>query len=365
MRPARRIAGQRVTGATTDQPQRWLDGALATDPAGIIVLTAAGTIAASNAQALELFACATTDELRTLCQPILKRLTSGLPRIDSPPAQQFELQVGRPQPRKIVVSAYPLDTGQMHWLLLTRTDDAARRFDGTLEHAARNQLLQRLYGTMRHDLHSPIQAVLWTFDLLQRAAQQAQVSPEQRAQLEESATLGRKELDRLKASVRRFLSYAIPATPDRERIDIAELAQAVQQVISAEASLFDVKMNVQLPEQPLTVDGVRGHLEQAVATLMLNAVDAILAGGTVTTVIREHDGKAEIVVSSSRTRGDAAAQERFDRHAVETFPRSAVGLHAARAVVLSHGGDLSELPGNGAPTLRLRLPIARPRSTGV
>ena len=234
-----------MTGATSDQPQRWLDGAFATDSAGIIVLTTAGAIAASNAQALELFACATTDELRALCQPILKRLTSGLPHAESPPAQQFELQVGRPQPRRIVVNAHPLGTGPMHWLLLTRTDDAARRFDGTLEHAARNQLLQRLYGTMRHDLHSPIQAVLWTFDLLQRAAQQAEVSPEQRAQLEDSAALGRKELDRLKASVRRFLSFAIPSSPDRERIDVAELAQTVQQVISAEASLFDVRMNVQ------------------------------------------------------------------------------------------------------------------------
>ena len=98
---------------------------------------------------------------------------------------------------------------------------------------------------------------------------------------------------------------------------------------------------------------------------MLNAVDAIPAGGTVNTVIREHDGKVEIVVSSNRSQADAAAQPvRHERHP-ETLPRGAVGLNAARAVVASHGGDLSELPGNGTPTLRLRLPIARPRSTGV
>ena len=352
-----------MTGATSDQPQHWLGGAFAADPAGIIVLTGAGTIAACNAHALELFACTSTEELRTLCQPILKRLTSGLPGAGAPPAQQFDLQIaGRPQSRKIVVSAHPLGTGQMHWLLLTRTDEAARRFDGTLEQAARNQLLNRLYGTMRHDLHSPIQAVLWTFDLLQRAAHQGEVSPEQRSQLEESATLGRKELDRLKGSVRRFLSFAMPSDSDRERVDLGELAQTVQHVISAEASLFEVKMTLQLPERPLVVEGVRGQLEQALATLMLNAVDAIPDGGTVTTAVREHDGKAEIVVNGTRMHDKPAPQSQAGRNGAQ---RSTVGLHAVRAVAASHGGDISDLPGNGSRTFRLRLSMTRPRNAGV
>jgi signal transduction histidine kinase len=348
-----------------DQPQQWLAGALDSDAAGIIVLSVGGTIAASNAQALQLFACANGEELRASCQPILKRLTSGLPRTDSPPAQQFELQIGagRPPAGKIVVSAHPL--GATHWLLLTRSDATARQFDGVLEHAARNQLLHRLYGTMRHDLHSPIQAVMWTFDLLQRAAQQAQVAPEQRTQLEESASLGRKELDRLKGSVRRFLSYATPVGAERERIDVGELAESVQQVISAEASLFEVKMTTQPSAQPLFVDGVRGQLEQAVATLMLNAVDAAPAGGTVSTTVREHEGRAEIIVSSSRAAEGAAVPRHNHDHAVDASPRSAVGLHAARAVAASLGGDISEPAGNGARTFRMRLPLARARTAVV
>jgi signal transduction histidine kinase len=342
-----------VTGAITDQPHG-LDVPFDTESAGIIVLTAAGAVTASNAQALELFACSTVEGLRALCQPVLKRLSSGLPLSGAAVAQQFELQLAaRPQARKIVVSAHPLGGGPMHWLLLARAADDARRLDGILEHAARNQLLHRLYGTMRHDLHSPIQAVLWTFDLLQRAAQQAEVGAEQRTQLEESATLGRKELDRLKGSVRRFLSYAMPSG-DRERIDIGRLAQDVQQVISAEASLFEVKMAV------LVIEGVRSQLEQAIAALMLNAIDAIPAGGTVTSSVREHEGQAEIIVSSN----GVAAQPRA-RDAATGVPRSTVGLHAARAVAHSLGGDISEPPGNGARTFRMRLPLARPRTSGM
>lgn len=348
-----------MTGAITDQPHG-LDVPFGAESAGIIVLTAAGAVTASNAQALELFACATVEELRALCQPVLKRLSSGLPLAGAAVPQQFELQLAaRPQARKILVSAHPLGGGQMHWLLLARAADDARRLDGILEHAARNQLLHRLYGTMRHDLHSPIQAVLWTFDLLQRAAQQTEVSAEQRAQVEESATLGRKELDRLKGSVRRFLSYAMPSA-DRERIDIGMLAQDVQQVISAEASLFEVKMAVQAPPQPLVIEGVRSQLEQAIAALMLNAIDAIPAGGTVTSSVREHEGQAEIIVSSN----GVAAQPRA-RDAATDSPRCTVGLHAARAVAQSLGGDISEPAGNGARTFRMRLPLARPRTSGM
>jgi signal transduction histidine kinase len=356
-----------VTGANPDQPQLWLAAASEADTAGIVVLSASGSIAASNPHAFELFACANAEELRTLCQPILKRLSSGLPRGDSPPAQQFELQIGAPpQPRKVVVNAHPLGGGPMHWLLLARSEAAAQRANGVLEHAARNQLLHRLYGTMRHDLHSPIQAVLWTFDLLQRAAQQAEVSAEQRTQLEESATLGRKEIDRLKGSVRRFLSFAMPTATDRERIDVAELAQDVQRVISAEASLFDVKMNMQPPAQPLGIEGVRAALEQTLAVMMLNAVDAIPEGGSVITTLREHEGQAEIIVSASRAAGAAAAHARGTRNDPgAALPPAGVGLYAARAVAASHGGDLSEPAGNCARTFRLRLPLARPRATGM
>ena len=174
-RPDPDSSGESVTGPISDKPQHGLDVPFDSESAGIIVLTAAGLIAASNARALALFACASVDELRTLCQPVLKRLSAGL-RPASVTAQQFELQVvTRPQPRKIVVSAHPL-VGQGDWLLLTHAEGDARRTDDLLEQAARNQLLQRLYGTLRHDLHSPIQAILWTFDLLQKAALQAPVS---------------------------------------------------------------------------------------------------------------------------------------------------------------------------------------------
>jgi signal transduction histidine kinase len=188
------------------------------------------------------------------------------------------------------------------------------------------------------------------------------VSPEQRAQLEESATLGRKELDRLKASVRRFLSFAMP-TADRERIDVGALAEDVQRVIAAEASLFEVRMNVQPPPHALIVEGVRSQLEQALAALLLNAMDAIPAGGSVTTTVREHGGQAEIIVSASAV-GAAAAHARTHQPA-DSGTRTAVGLSAARAAATSHGGDISEPAGTGARTFRLRLPLVRARIAGV
>lgn len=363
---ARATTGACVTGAIGDQFERWFEDARETAPAGLVILTAAGAVAVGNAAALDLLGCTSTDELRPLLQPVLKRLEST-PSDSSPPgAQRFDMQVPvRSQTRRIVGSARRLEHEQLRWLLLLRSEEQARAFDATLQHAASNQLLQRLHGTLRHDLNSPIQAALWTFDLLQRAVGLLQVDPAQRAPVEETTARGRKELARLKEAMRRLLSFVTPSPDERERVDVRDLAGDAQRLIATEASLFEVKMGLELPSQPLVVEGVRGQLEQALVTLMLNAVDAIADGGSVTTAVRELEGLAEIVVRGSPTADGTMAGRGVSAHARLGTRHATVGLHAARSIAAAHGGDLSEPPSAGPLTFRLRLPLARPQNRSV
>ncbi len=351
-----------MTGATEGQVGRWFEDRRGEIPAALVVLAADGAVAVSNPEALELLACANSGELRALLQPIVKRLDASSSGSSVSSTERFEFQVpGERQARRIVLSARRLGGDQLRWLLLLQSDHQSREFETTLQHAARNQLLQRLQGTMRHDLNSPIQAALWTFDLLQRALQQSPVNPEQKAQLEESTALGRKELARLKDAVRRFLSFAASPGGDRERLDACELVSDIQRMISPEASLREVAMTIDLPSEAIFVEGVRNQLEQALATLMINAVDHTPPGGTIRTSVAQHDGRLEIAISSLSPAGDSARGP----PPAEPATQNAIGLHAARSIMMSHGGDVSQLPGGPARIDRVRLPLARGKSPSL
>lgn len=353
--------GALVTGTAQDQLAGWLEDARGSAPAGVVVLTAAGAVAASNSAALEMLECSGTNGLRALLQPLLKRLASQVAAPADGSAQEFELQVRTPsRARRIAVRAHALSGEQLHWLLLLRSDPDAVAVEDALQNAARSQLLQRLHGTLRHDLNSPIQSIVWTIDLVQRAVEQSQLPPQQGSQLQQSVALARKEIVRLKGAVRRLLSFAIPAIDERERVDLNQLATEAQRLVATEAALFEMPMALELCDQPLFVEGVRGQLEQALAALLLNAIDALPNGGAITVAVRERDRVAELVVSCE-PRADAGRATHVDDVAPGAAARGAVDLHGTQAIVAAHGGDVSEQSSGGARTFRLRLPLARPR----
>src|SRR5262245_54775013 len=324
-----------MNAVTPKHLESWLEDKRGAEP-GMVIMGTGGAIATSNQRAFQLLNCANTEEMRLLVQPVVKRLAASSSEA-ALGGQQFELHVReRLQTRRIMVTAHALGTDHLRWLLLLYPEEQARGRDQVLQNSARNELLGRLHGTVRHDLNSPIQALLWTFDLLQKAAHQAEMPAEQRSQIDETASMGRKELARLKNAVRRFLSFALVESEEPERLDLKEVLEEVHRVLAAEASLFDVRVNLELPPQDLFVKGRRGQLEQAIAALVLNAVDSAPAGKCVTVVLEAQAGNAVIVVHS------APVVREIETRPLALPARAPVPLHAAHAIAAQHGGDINE-----------------------
>lgn len=327
-------------------------------PSAFVIMSADGRITAANDATRELLARKSDDDLRSLLGPLLAELNS-LPQAPDVP-HRFELQVpGSAEGAGIVGFAQRLDDDACRWLLMLQPADPALGSGRMMRHAWRIQLLQRLYGTMRHDLNSPIQAVSWTFDLLQRVAQNVQLTPEQRAKLDESTAIGRKELARLKAAVHRFLSFAVPSAGEPERLDAGELLEDVQRLIAAEASLADVNVTLESRAQAPLVEIERAPFEQALVTLLFMAIDDTARGGTVAIALSEVGGMVEIAIRGGPQDGDP------ESHPGEAdIPRSerlseSSGLHAVRAIAMAFGGDLDDHPGKNGRAFHLRLPRAR------
>lgn len=115
----------------------------------------------------------------------------------------------------------------------------------------------------------------------------------------------------------------------RANAQSVELAQLTQDVLDIIANAVDARVTVTTDFTPRRIMGVRGELEQLVASLVLNALDAMPSGGVLHLAVHSNPGSAVLEVA-----GDGE------------FPPDWLGLSLARRVVEHHKGDLRVVPHN-------------------
>jgi signal transduction histidine kinase len=147
-----------------------------------------------------------------------------------------------------------------------------------------------------------------------------------------------------------------------ETFDLRDpVREAVQRVVPLARGH---KVTVDLPDDPILVEGDRGRIRVAVRNLLENAVKYSPGGGEVRCSIREEARQTSISVSDQ---GIGIQQSqlkrlfgRFER-AAQTgpcqIPGTGLGLHLAREIARAHDGELrvSSEPGKGS-TFVLVLP---------
>lgn len=89
------------------------------------------------------------------------------------------------------------------------------------------------------------------------------------------------EISRLEASIQSFLDFARPPTLEMAPAEIQEIIEYTLKLVSARASQQAVELRVLLPEQPVVARVDRAQLRQLLLNLLLNALDALEAGGVV------------------------------------------------------------------------------------
>src|SRR5271166_3076768 len=221
--------------------------------------------------------------------------------------------------------------------------------------AAWRELARRL----AHELRNPLFPMQITVENLQRARQ---LENKQFMEVfnESTATL-RAELANLNAIVGRFSDFAKMPVPHFSRVNVNEALRDAVRLF--EAQFHAVGKPIIAPEfflaEPLPeIDADAEMLHRAFQNLVLNAMDAMPAGGPLSMRTLEHDGNVRIEVSDT---GKGLTPEECSRLFTPYYTTKSqgtgLGLAIVQSVVSDHHGTISVVSeeGRGA-TFRIELP---------
>ncbi len=213
--------------------------------------------------------------------------------------------------------------------------------------AAWRELARRL----AHELKNPLFPLQLTVENLVRARQQ---TPEQFEEVfrESSRTL-LAEIANLKGIVGRFSEFSKMPQPKLQAVQVNEVLRGVVQLFQAQLEApgrAKIRCDLQLDPHLETVAADAELLHRAISNLVLNAMDAMPEGGTLSLRTRGDGGNVVIEVADTGAGLTAEECERiFTPYYTSKAHGTGLGLAIVQSVVSDHGGSIhvKSEPGRG------------------
>jgi two-component system, NtrC family, nitrogen regulation sensor histidine kinase NtrY len=214
--------------------------------------------------------------------------------------------------------------------------------------AAWRELARRL----AHELKNPLFPLQLTVENLVRARQQNSEQFEE--VFRESSRTLLAEIANLKGIIGRFSEFSKMPQPQLQRVQVNEVIRGVVQLVQAQLDApgrAKISCDLQLDPhlEPVAADAELLH--RAISNLVLNAMDAMPQGGTLTLHTRDADGKVMIEVADT---GSGLTSEECQRIFTPYYTSkqhgTGLGLAIVQSVVSDHGGRVrvQSAPGQGA-----------------
>jgi len=167
------------------------------------------------------------------------------------------------------------------------------------------------------------------------------------------------EIRRMERSLQAFLEFARPPKPERRTVELQAVLGQVLSLIRGRAEKQRVAVEVALPPGRVTLWADPNQLQQLFVNLVLNALDAMPQGGTLT--LQGHIESGRVVVEVRDT-GAGVSPELIPR-LFEPFVSNketglGLGLAISRRIAEDHGGTIQWVSGGGrGACFRVTLPL--------
>ncbi len=170
------------------------------------------------------------------------------------------------------------------------------------------------------------------------------------------------EVHRLNSIVEQFLSLARPLEIKPEELSVQDVLHEVATLVESEAQQAKVQIRVVAPLTLPPLEADREYFRQTLLNLILNGLQAMPEGGTLTLEAKTSGGNFLIAVTDTGT-GIAAENQRriFEPYFTTKAKGTGLGLAISRRIIEAHGGTITVFsePGQGC-----RVQISLP-NTGV
>jgi PAS domain S-box-containing protein len=250
-------------------------------------------------------------------------------------------------------------------LLTMRDAESVRRIEDEIEISRRLSASGRLTRGVAHEVKNPINAIVLHLQLLQNKLQQD--DPDTRRHMDIIGS----EIHRLDRVVQILVDFTRPRDLRLEDVDLRKILESVSVLAVPDAARHGVHIVLELPNHdPLNEnDALQVRIDsdlmkQAILNLVINGVQSMAAGGTLTIKARREDDMilAEVLDQGCGIPPDA--QEKiFELYYTTKGDEggSGIGLAQTYQIMQWHYGsvEFDSIVGAGT-TFRLRLPAAKP-----
>jgi signal transduction histidine kinase len=214
---------------------------------------------------------------------------------------------------------------------------------------------------LAHEIRNPLNAAVLQLHLLNKNLDRLEAEDKTRAGLKDRVRIVGDEIGRLNRLLTEFLELARPRGIAREPVHVPRLVDEVLDLEEESAKGRGVKIVRDLPADGCVALGDREKLKQVTINVVVNALEAMKQGGTLTARVR-HAGERVVMTIEDSGPGiepDVLASV-FDPFFTTKEAGTGLGLSIVRKIVDQHGGDVAiESERGHGVCVTVSIPIGR------
>ncbi|HBH61027.1 MAG TPA: hypothetical protein DDX85_04655 [Nitrospiraceae bacterium] len=267
-----------------------------------------------------------------------------------------EMIVQTPAMQSFKINISPLKDPSGGYVVIIEDITEKKKMEEQLLHSSKLASIGRLTAGISHEIGNPLASIS---SLVQELRAQKLDSEEEKKFTETSLKTINSHIERIVNIVRSLGDFARISSSEKTVTGISDILNRTINLISYDKRFKDIKLKLDIDEIPpfkLNPD----QMQQMFFNLILNALDAMPGGGSLTISMKQAGRFIEILFKDTGTGIDKTALDRiFDPFYTTKTPGkgTGLGLSICYGIIKDHNGTINVKSGKGEGTeFIIRLP---------